>query len=157
MHSPLTVGQSAAIAGRSISPSGRKINFDMAISAPVLPPETAAAASPDFTASIAIHMLEPLPRRSAALGFSSEAIARSVWTARARAASAGCLASSGSMRAVSPNSRKLRFGWRFSEIAAPGTTTSGPKSPPMASSAMVRLTVMGALRSVAVSGVRSIG
>ena len=42
------------------------------------------------------------------------------------------------MRASSPNSRKLTSGWRSSAMAAPGTTTAGPSSPPIASSDMVR-------------------
>ncbi len=46
----------------------------MAIRAPVLPPETAAWASPSFTASTAFHRLEPLPRRRAWAAFSSAAI-----------------------------------------------------------------------------------
>ena len=57
---------------------------------------------------------------------------------RDRAASAGCFCSSGAMRASSPNSRNSSSGWRSSAMAAPGTTTAGPASPPMASSDMVR-------------------
>ena len=53
---------------------------------------------------------------------------------QARDAAARC----GAMRASSPNSRKLTSGWRSSAMAAPGTTTAGPSSPPMASSDMVR-------------------
>ena len=46
-------------------------NLAIAISAPVLPADTAASASPFFTASIAIHMDDfHRPWRSAWLGFS---------------------------------------------------------------------------------------
>ena len=41
----------------------RRISLEIAIRAPVLPAETAAAASPCFTASTAFHMEVPLPRR----------------------------------------------------------------------------------------------
>ena len=36
------------------------------------------------------------------------------------------------------SSRKFTSGWRSSAMAAPGTTTAGPSSPPMASSDIVR-------------------
>ena len=58
MLSPFSVGQIAAIAGRSILAMVRRQNFAIAISAPVLPAETATSASPVFTASIARHMVE---------------------------------------------------------------------------------------------------
>ena len=46
-------------------------NFAIAISAPVLPAETAQSAAPDFTASIACHIDETRrPVRSAWLGLS---------------------------------------------------------------------------------------
>ena len=45
--------------------------IEMAISAPVLPAETEAFARPSFTASSALHMDDPLPRRRAWLGFMS--------------------------------------------------------------------------------------
>ncbi len=76
MLSPLRVGQMPAIAGRSMFDIMRRQNFDMAISAPVLPAETATSASPFATASIASHMEDfPRPRRNAWLGFSSMATA----------------------------------------------------------------------------------
>ena len=50
----------------------RRQNLDIAISAPVLPAETAASASPVFTASIAFHIDDfQRPWRSAWLGLSS--------------------------------------------------------------------------------------
>src|SRR3546814_8514732 len=48
-----SVGSSAASAGRSMPCIVRSDSFAIAISAPVLPAETAACASPDFTAAIA--------------------------------------------------------------------------------------------------------
>ncbi len=68
---PRLVGQSAAIAGRSMPSSSRNWNIDIAISAPVLPAETTTSASFFATDSMARHMLVLRPRRSAWLGFSS--------------------------------------------------------------------------------------
>jgi hypothetical protein len=66
------VGQIAAIAGRSICAMVRRQNFDIAISAPVLPAEMQTSASPVFTASIAFHIDDfQRPWRSAWLGLSS--------------------------------------------------------------------------------------
>jgi hypothetical protein len=44
------------MAGRSMPDSVLRLNFDIAISAPVLPPDTAMSASPFLTASSASHM-----------------------------------------------------------------------------------------------------
>jgi hypothetical protein len=44
------------MAGRSIPGKVLRLNFDMAMSAPVLPADTAMSASPFFTASIASHI-----------------------------------------------------------------------------------------------------
>ena len=54
--SPLSVGQSAAIAGRSMPSIILRLKRAIAINAPVLPAETATSASPFFTASIASHI-----------------------------------------------------------------------------------------------------
>ena len=117
--------------------SMRRQNRAIAISAPVLPADTATSALPFFTASIASHIEEILrPRRSAWLGLSCMLTATSVWITCDTAFSAGCAASSLLIRALSPNSRNSVSGCRVSEIAAPGTTTEAPKSPPMASSAI---------------------
>ena len=140
---PRTVGQRAAIAGRSMPGMVLSWNFASAISAPVLPAETARSASPRFTASIAIDIEDfQRPWRSAWLGLASIAIATSVWMMRDAALSCGRASSSGSIRARSPNSRNSMPGCRSSEICAPGTTTDGPKSPPMASSAIRTLSGM---------------
>ncbi len=74
----------------------RRQNRAIAISAPVLPAETATSASPFFTASIASHIDEFLrPRRSAWLGLSCMLTVTSVWMTRETAFSAGYLASCG--------------------------------------------------------------
>ena len=54
--SPRKVGHSAAIAGRSMPGKVLRLNFDIAISAPVLPPDTTTSASPFLTASMASHI-----------------------------------------------------------------------------------------------------
>ena len=75
MESPRSVGHWQASAGRSMPAIMRRQNFAMAMSAPVLPAETVASASPVFTASSAIHMDETRrPWRNAWLGFASMAI-----------------------------------------------------------------------------------
>ena len=58
MLSPFTVGQMAAIAGRSMPVVMRRQNLLIAISAPVLPADTATSASPFFTDSIVFHIPE---------------------------------------------------------------------------------------------------
>lgn len=74
--SPRTVGHTAAMAGRSMPGIICRCSRDIAISAPVLPAETATSASPFLTASIASHIEDDLrPRRRAWLGFSSMLIA----------------------------------------------------------------------------------
>ncbi len=140
------VGQRAAIAGRSIPAMVLSWNFASAIIAPVLPAETARSASPRLTASMAIDIDDfHRPWRSAWLGLAFIAIATSVWKTREAALSCGRASSSGSIRARSPNSRNSMPGCRSSEICAPGTTTDGPKSPPMASSAIRTLSGMNDL------------
>ena len=56
IDSPRKVGHSAAIAGRSMPGRVLRLNFDIAISAPVLPADTATSASPFLTASMASHI-----------------------------------------------------------------------------------------------------
>ena len=77
--SPLRVGQSAAIAGRSIGAIVCRQNLAIAIKAPVLPADTAQSACPSFTASIACHIEETRrPVRKAWLGLSLILTATSV-------------------------------------------------------------------------------
>ena len=98
MQEPLSVGHSPAIAGRSMPGIMRRLNFAIAISAPVLPADTATSASPFFTASMASHIDDfQRPLRSAWLGLSSMRTATSVCTSRQAALSCGWAASSGSI------------------------------------------------------------
>ena len=81
--SPRSVGQIAAIAGRSMPAIVRRLILAIAISAPVLPAETATSALPFFTASIASHIEDfERPCRRAWLGLSSILTATSVWMTR---------------------------------------------------------------------------
>ena len=74
-----SVGSSAASAGRSMPGMVRSASFDIAISAPVLPDDTAAPASPVFTAWMARPMEDFLDLRSAWLGLSVAATLRFHW------------------------------------------------------------------------------
>ena len=101
MQVPFSVGQSAAIAGRSMPGSILRLNLAIAISAPVLPADTATSASPFLTASMASHIDDfQRPLRSAWLGLSSIRTATSVCTSRQAALSRGWAASSGSILAL---------------------------------------------------------
>ena len=87
--------QQAASAGRSMPGMVRSASLAIAISAPVLPPDTAASASPSFTALIAMPIEVVLARRIAWLGFSSPAIDVGAYgRSRTRAARFGCRSSS---------------------------------------------------------------
>ena len=90
MQVPFSVGHSAAIAGRSMPGSICRLNLAIAISAPVLPADTATSASPFLTASMASHIEDfQRPLRSAWLGLSSIRTATSVCTSRQAALSCG--------------------------------------------------------------------
>ena len=128
MLSPRSVGHRAAIAGRSICAMVLRQIFAIAMSAPVLPAETAASASPSRTAWIASHMEDLQPpgaHRLARLVVHAHrdvgvAELDRVLEARASPREAGRIAVS------SPKMRKRRPGWRSRASAAPGTTTAGP-------------------------------
>ena len=66
-------------------------SFDMAISAPVLPPDSAASARCSLTALMAMPIEVVRARRIAWLGFSLEVIASAEWTIAALPPSAPCL------------------------------------------------------------------
>ena len=138
-----SVGSKAASAGRSMPGIVRSASLAIAISAPVLPPETQALASPSFTAAIARPIELVLARRIAWLGLSSPAMTSSQWTISETAASAGRPASSARIAASSPNSRKDRSSRRSKASAAPAIITAGPESPPIAS-----IAIRGALPTV---------
>ena len=137
MDSPRSVGHKAAIAGRSIPGKVFNANFDIAINAPVFPAETAISASRFLTASIASHIDDlRLPERKAWLGLSSMRTANSACVIREADFNAGYRATSGVTRAALPKNRNSISGCRASANDAPATTTSGPWSPPIASSAI---------------------
>ena len=83
------------MAGRSMPGSVFSANFAMAISAPVLPADTQASASPFFTALMAKRMEELRPLRSATEARSLESTTSSVWTIRETLRSFFSLSSSG--------------------------------------------------------------
>ena len=144
IDSPRTVGQRAAIAGRSMPAMVLSWNLASAISAPVLPAETARSASPRLTASIASDIEDfQRPWRSAWLGLASIAIATSVWMMRDAALSCGSRVE----QRLDQRRGRRTAGIRCRDAgrarsAAPGTITDGPKSPPMASSAIRTLSGM---------------
>ena len=70
-----SVGSNAASAGRSIPGMVRSASFDMAIIAPVLPPDRAASATCSLTALIAMPIEVVRARRIAWVGFSLAAMA----------------------------------------------------------------------------------
>ena len=72
-------GITEAIAGRSTPGRVFSTTLAIAIRAPVLPAETAAAAAPSFTALIASRMLVLRPWRRATDGFASPATESGVW------------------------------------------------------------------------------
>ena len=112
----------------------RRQNFDIAISAPVLPAETHTSASPFFTASIAFHIDDfQRPWRSAWLGLSSMRTATSQWTKSLTAASLGSRSSTGRTASSRPKIRNRTSGRRSMTFSRAGRITSGPWSPPMAS------------------------
>ncbi len=75
----LREGQRLAMAGRLMPGSLRRRSMAMAISAPVLPQETATVASPCFTLSMQDHMDVPSPWRITWLGLSCMETTRSAW------------------------------------------------------------------------------
>ena len=131
-----SVGSKAASAGRSIPGMVRSASLAIAISAPVLPADSAASALPSFTALIAMPIEVVLARRIAWLGFSLAAMASVAWTISTAAARPLWRASSGSISVLSPNSRNSSARSLRRARAIPASITAGPLSPPMASIAM---------------------
>jgi hypothetical protein len=132
---PRRLGSTAAIAGRSMPRSTPMTNMAIAIAAPVLPAETNAAALPSRTASAATRSEESRLRRRASDGLSAmpttwEAcrISSPSVLAPRRAISDSIEAWSPTRITEAPNSRTAAM--------APSTTTAGPWSPPMASTAI---------------------
>ena len=140
MLSPRSVGQIAAIAGRSMPGSGFRQNFAIAISAPVLPAETAAPASRSRTAWIGAphrRLPAPLPKRLARLVVHLHASRRNDGMSDRSRTRGLAFEHRPHDVASSPKTRKRRSGRRSAAIAAPPITTSGPASPPMASREIV--------------------
>ena len=130
-ESPLSVGHSAAIAGRSIPGMVRRLNFAIAIRAPVLPAETATSASPFFTASIASHIDDfQRPWRSAWLGLASIFTTTSVCTSREAALSRGRCSSNGATTASSPNRTNSVSGMAGKGKVGPGNHDRRPDIAP---------------------------
>ncbi len=132
----LREGQRQAMAGRLTPGSLRSRSMESAISAPVLPQETAAAASPARTASMADHMEVPLPLRITWLGLSSMLTTPSVARISQRPARPLRLEIRRSSSSPSPCTMKSSSGWRAAQSAMPATTATGPRSPPIASTEM---------------------
>ena len=89
----------------------RRLNFAIAIRAPVLPAETAASASPLFTASIASHIEDfQRPWRSAWLGLASIRTTTSLCTSREAAFSRGRSSTSGRDHGLIAEQDEFRVG-----------------------------------------------
>ena len=139
---PLRVGSAAQIAGRSIPGRVFSTNFAVPIRAPVLPADTQACASPDFTRSMATRIEESFLLRMAERMSSSmptTSLAATIFR-RAFAASSQCKALMRLSSALStsgwPTSSTLRSFERSRNCKAAGMVTDGPWSPPIASIAI---------------------
>src|SRR5437879_5794576 len=131
-------GSTAAMAGRSTPGSTPITNIEIAIAAPVFPAEMRAAALPSRTSSAATLRDESRLRRRACDGLSAIPTTWEAWRisrprlwAPRRVTSRSTAARSPTRITDAPNSRTA--------ATAPSTTTAGPWSPPMASTATFRL------------------
>ena len=129
----LAEGYSTAIAGRFTPGNLRKRIIDIAISAPVLPHDTATAASPVRTDSMADHIDVPWPVRTTWLGLSSMETTSAAWRISHRPRRGACLATKASNCALSPCKTKEICGLILADKEHPATIAAGPSSPPMAS------------------------
>ncbi len=142
-NSPRNVGQRAAIAGRSMPAMVFRLNLAMAINAPVLPAETTTSASP------LLDRIDGKPHRRLPTAI-AERLARLVvhfdGDVGMDKAGRGLPVADGRQQWIDdrPIAEQDEFesGMPVSESSAPGTTTEGPWSPPMASSAMRTLSDM---------------
>src|SRR3990170_4288269 len=132
---PDRLGSAAAMAGRSTPGRTPMTYMPMAMAAPVLPAETRAWHSPSLQSSAATRREESRLRRSACDGGSAMPTTCVAWRtvigrscALRRTISRSTAALSPTSTEASPNSRAA--------VTAPSTTTAGPKSPPMASTAI---------------------
>ena len=132
INSPRKVGHSAAIAGRSIPASILRSNFDIAISAPVLPAETTRSASPllhridrephgGLAAAVAQRLARLVlhPHRDFGMHDSRGRLQRPALGDERRESARRC------------RKKGIRFrGCRAKASSAPATTTAGPWSLP---------------------------
>jgi hypothetical protein len=132
---PLAVGTAAQIAGRSIPGIIFMTNLEIAISAPVLPAETQASASPFLTRFTATRIDESFLLRKAREGDSCISTTSEAWTTRSRELAAD-FPSSGCSDSSRPTRIRLAAGWASRKRRDAGTVTDGPWSPPMQSMAM---------------------
>src|SRR5437899_657470 len=134
----LRFGSTAAIAGRSTPGSTPITNIEIAIAAPVFPAEIKAAALPSLTSSAATLSEESRLRRSACDGRSPMPTTWEAWQTSSPRLCAPRRVTSRSMAARSPT-RMTEAPNSRTAATAPSTTTAGPWSPPMASTATFRL------------------
>src|SRR2546429_2952633 len=134
----LRFGSTAAIAGRSTPGSTPITNIEIAIAAPVFPAEIKAAALPSLTSSAATLSEESRLRRSACDGRSPMPTTWEAWRTSSPRLGAPRRVTSRSMAARSPT-RMTEAPNSRTAATAPSTTTAGPWSPPMASTATFRL------------------
>ncbi len=136
---PVTDGSAAMIAGRSMPGRVFSTKRAVAMSAPVLPALTQACASPRLTRSMATRMDESFLLRSAWEGSSSMRTCWEACTTEIRLEGGRAWrAISRSRMLLSPTRIRVSSGCSSRTRNAAGTTTEGPWSPPIASSATVR-------------------
>ena len=132
-------GTTGASAARSRPSSMWSLRIAAATRLPVLPQLTAATASPLFTSSIARIIDESFFRLMASRGLSSIVMTSEAWLN----STDGCpaipaLTRRGCSTAVSPmRTRGLKSGYSAKASLAASTTSAGPRSPPMASTAIL--------------------
>ena len=121
------------MAGRSMPGRVLSTKRAVAISAPVLPADTAACASPAFTCSMATRMDESFLFFSADCGASSISTTCVAWRTVILSSGACAAASAACRRLSSPTIIRRASGRRARKRTAAGTVTSRPTSPPIAS------------------------
>src|SRR5579863_8478000 len=127
---PWAAGMAEMMAARSTPGSVLSTKCAIAVRAPVLPAETAAAARPSCTRLMATRIEESFLCRIASRGFSSMVTTWEAATIAARSRSAGAPpASSRSMSVASPMSSTLSCASSPSARSAPATYSRGSESP----------------------------
>mmetsp|Transcript_3496 Transcript_3496/g.6237 ORF Transcript_3496/g.6237 Transcript_3496/m.6237 type:complete len:238 (+) Transcript_3496:458-1171(+) len=121
------------MAGRFTPSSLRRRIIEIAISAPVLPQDTATEASPARTASIVDHMEVSLPLRITWDGLASIVTTPLACRISQISANPRFLAIRRSSSGPSPCTMKRNCGLSAAAFDRPETTAPGPRSPPIAS------------------------